>query len=195
MQPVGQPHGSVSIPVHDVDCQAPAVEPRKRDAAALGSKVDRCEPVGPPSPRESFQRGAGYERLRCVSTRPDAADGQLPASRPPAGRDGRSLARCAFLETERRRSRTYPATGYAASPVLKTGWATGPMPLRNERNKPFCDRLEFPGGAPIYRYVFGRHRAKRPYRLAALASPSARCAFSALRARFEDVLQRRQVVP
>jgi integrase len=36
----------------------------------------------------------------------------------------------AFLKAERRRSRTYPATGYAASPVLKTGWATGPEPLR-----------------------------------------------------------------
>jgi hypothetical protein len=34
--------------------------------------------------------------------------------------------------TERRRSRTYPATGCAASPVLKTGWATGPVPLRGE---------------------------------------------------------------
>jgi hypothetical protein len=32
--------------------------------------------------------------------------------------------------TERRRSRTYPAVGYTTSPVLKTGWATGPMPLR-----------------------------------------------------------------
>ena len=32
--------------------------------------------------------------------------------------------------TERRRSRTYPAAGCAASPVLKTGWATGPVPLR-----------------------------------------------------------------
>ena len=28
--------------------------------------------------------------------------------------------------TERRRSRTYPAWGYQTSPVLKTGWATGP---------------------------------------------------------------------
>ena len=32
--------------------------------------------------------------------------------------------------TERRRSRTYPAWGCHASPVLKTGWATGPGPLR-----------------------------------------------------------------
>jgi hypothetical protein len=38
---------------------------------------------------------------------------------------------CRFGSTERRRSRTYPATGYAASPVLKTDWATGPMPLRD----------------------------------------------------------------
>jgi hypothetical protein len=36
--------------------------------------------------------------------------------------------------TERRRSRTYPATGCAALPVLKTGWATGPRPLRGQRS-------------------------------------------------------------
>src|SRR5215207_22690 len=36
--------------------------------------------------------------------------------------------------TERRRSRTYPPTGYAGSPVLKTGWATGPGPLRPQRS-------------------------------------------------------------
>ena len=36
--------------------------------------------------------------------------------------------------TERRRSRTYPAVGYTTSPVLKTGWATGPVPLRCERS-------------------------------------------------------------
>ena len=33
--------------------------------------------------------------------------------------------------TERRRSRTYPAAGYATSPVLKTGCGTGHMPLRD----------------------------------------------------------------
>src|SRR6188508_325325 len=36
--------------------------------------------------------------------------------------------------TERRRSRTYPAWGCHASPVLKTGWATGPVPLRGKRS-------------------------------------------------------------
>jgi hypothetical protein len=39
------------------------------------------------------------------------------------GRRGFSLLRG---ETERRRSRTDPAVGYTTSPVLKTGWATGP---------------------------------------------------------------------
>ena len=37
--------------------------------------------------------------------------------------------------TERRRSRTYPAVGYTTSRVLKTRWATGPMPLRGARYK------------------------------------------------------------
>ena len=35
--------------------------------------------------------------------------------------------------TERRRSRTYRAVGYTTAPVLKTGWATGPVPLRPQR--------------------------------------------------------------
>jgi hypothetical protein len=35
---------------------------------------------------------------------------------------------------ERRRSRTDPAWGYHTSPVLKTGWATGPVPLRRQRS-------------------------------------------------------------
>ena len=30
--------------------------------------------------------------------------------------------------TERRRSRTYQPMGYIGLPVLKTGWATGPLP-------------------------------------------------------------------
>ena len=36
---------------------------------------------------------------------------------------------------ERPRSRTEPATGYAASPVLKTGWATGPCRSAGERSE------------------------------------------------------------
>jgi hypothetical protein len=39
-----------------------------------------------------------------------------------------------FGSTERRRSRTYRAVGCTTAPVLKTGWATGPMPLRGERS-------------------------------------------------------------
>jgi hypothetical protein len=35
-----------------------------------------------------------------------------------------------FSEAERRWSRTNLAVGYTAVPVLKTGWATGPGPLR-----------------------------------------------------------------
>jgi bifunctional non-homologous end joining protein LigD len=35
-----------------------------------------------------------------------------------------------FRSTERRRSRTDRAVGYTTALVLKTSWATGPMPLR-----------------------------------------------------------------
>ena len=53
-------------------------------------------------------------------------------SRKEAG-SGRT-ARCAgVLRAERRRSRTYPAWGCQTSPVLKTGWATGPVPLHVRR--------------------------------------------------------------
>ena len=44
---------------------------------------------------------------------------------------------CSSSVTERRRSRTYPAWGYQTSPVLKTGWATGPVPLRGEASTAF----------------------------------------------------------
>ena len=35
-----------------------------------------------------------------------------------------------FSRAERRRSRTYQPWGYHGLPVLKTGWATGPVPLQ-----------------------------------------------------------------
>src|SRR3954467_10973399 len=54
-------------------------------------------------------------------------------SRNPAGgrRNGRHVLPI-FRSTERRRSRTDRAVGYTTAPVLKTGWATGPVPLRGE---------------------------------------------------------------
>jgi hypothetical protein len=39
-----------------------------------------------------------------------------------------------LCSTERRRSRTYRAVGYTTAPVLKTSWATGPMPLPSGRS-------------------------------------------------------------
>ena len=33
-------------------------------------------------------------------------------------------------QTERRRNRTFQPPGYDGLPVLKTGWATRPVPLR-----------------------------------------------------------------
>ena len=33
---------------------------------------------------------------------------------------------------DRRRSRTYRGVGCTPAPVLKTGWATGPVPLRGQ---------------------------------------------------------------
>ena len=45
-----------------------------------------------------------------------------------AGHD--RLVQAKFGSTERRRSRTDRAVGYTTALVLKTSWATGPMPLR-----------------------------------------------------------------
>ena len=41
-----------------------------------------------------------------------------------------SLNHARFGLAERRRSRTYQPWGYHGLPVLKTGWATGPVPLQ-----------------------------------------------------------------
>jgi hypothetical protein len=40
------------------------------------------------------------------------------------------LNHAGFGLAERRRSRTYQPLGYNGLPVLKTGWATGPVPLQ-----------------------------------------------------------------
>ena len=47
------------------------------------------------------------------------------------GADGRRFRgdQVERVVTERRRSRTYRAVGYTTAPVLKTSWATGPLPL------------------------------------------------------------------
>jgi hypothetical protein len=46
---------------------------------------------------------------------------------------------------ERRRSRTYRAVGYTTAAVLKTAWATGPMPLRGKASS-------------VWRFAGGRAR-------------------------------------
>src|SRR5665213_2412948 len=58
-----------------------------------------------------------------------------------------SLSR-GYSVTERRGSRTHPAPGYDASPILKTGWATGP-----------CRSTAHLRGDPVCRV---RSRARRP---------------------------------
>ena len=53
-----------------------------------------------------------------------------PGPGSPAGETGQP---CTFGLAERRRSRTYQPWGYHGLPVLKTGWATGPVPLQGRR--------------------------------------------------------------
>jgi hypothetical protein len=65
-----------------------------------------------------------YATLTVKVSRPARAPADLPNARsePPAQL---SLS----PSTERRRSRTDRAVGYTTALVLKTSWATGPMPL------------------------------------------------------------------
>jgi hypothetical protein len=84
-----------------------------------GSRAARAAPMGlGPVPNSGTKSSVRRRRSQRASSRV-------------GGRNRRNAG--SFLGTERRRSRTYPATGYAASPVLKTGWATGPGPLRRQR--------------------------------------------------------------
>src|SRR5713101_6388009 len=71
-----------------------------------------------PRAREHLKRRLSPEAIE--------ARGKHPSRFPPPRASVKPGATGCSAETERRRSRTYPATGYAASPVLKTGWATGP---------------------------------------------------------------------
>jgi hypothetical protein len=55
---------------------------------------------------------------------------QTPSAQPPISRARKPFRETANGLTERRRSRTDRAWGYHTAQVLKTCWATGPMPLR-----------------------------------------------------------------
>src|SRR4051794_15418439 len=65
--------------------------------------------------------------------------------------------------TERRRSRTDRAWGYHTAQVLKTCWATGPMPLRDGgyrlmlRIDPIRSSIPALGSLPVWRGVNRRH--------------------------------------
>ena len=80
-------------------------------------------------PREDA--GLGMDRVR-LTGRNDARSSSTAASpsRAPPCRTARSELRGL---AERRRSRTDRAVGYTTALVLKTSWATGPMPLQLRR--------------------------------------------------------------
>ena len=81
----------------------------------------------------SWRQNPGARQLR-ASARHQAAvlSGLERKRRPSTTSSGAVRTTCnrqRFRPTERPRSRTEPAVGYTTSPVLKTGWGTGPMPL------------------------------------------------------------------
>ena len=79
---------------------------------------------------------------RARSTSSSAADASIRAGSVGGRRgevwegmgEGDESAVATVFSTERRRSRTYRAVGYTTAPVLKTSWATGPMPLPASRS-------------------------------------------------------------
>src|SRR3954453_10133997 len=53
-----------------------------------------------------------------------------------------------FAATERRRNRTFQPVGCTGLPVLKTGWATRPLPLQQRVKPEWCARVSFNSVGP-----------------------------------------------
>src|SRR5262245_22695151 len=92
---------------------------------------------------EALRRGMIRGDLCPLTTAPDSRDGLTPLEaardgperlRAPAqpGRPDAARSAAENGSTERRRSRTDRAVGYTTAQVLKTCWATGPVPLRGQ---------------------------------------------------------------
>ena len=112
---------------HKASRQAlPRLEVRKDRRAAPGPRCHARPPWQPASP------GLGpsvVRRFMCPSGVPSRLSTSSAPARPGVSEAAKSLGIDVFGATERRRSRTYRAVGYTTAPVLKTSWATGPMPL------------------------------------------------------------------
>jgi hypothetical protein len=68
-------------------------------------------------------------RVRLTRTLADSCGRCVDAGRYGYNAAGR-VNHATFGLARRRRSRTYQPMGYIGLPVLKTGWATGPVPLQ-----------------------------------------------------------------
>ena len=113
-------------------------------------RVRRLRHAGRSSPSRAAQSCCWrWEREPCSSRR---ATGGSRCRSVPLQRGVERAARAAlsacldsawmrYASTERRRSRTDRAVGYTTAQVLKTCWATGPMPLRRLSVPPGAGRL------------------------------------------------------
>jgi hypothetical protein len=158
------------------DRQADAAVPRRRHRSITNAAAAGTSPAALMAPAPDFKTTQGYIDLA----------GPRSATRPPCSRSGcsgRNPGRSSLpvdpgdngepasagfpLQTdgtERRRSRTYRAVGCTTAPVLKTGWATGPVPLP-ERD-PSLRRV--PAHGPRVRH----HASRRDARLSTRTSPA-----------------------
>ncbi len=117
----------------------PATAPRHRRLRSSRSSPrtgQRASRRGRSSPSRAAQPYCWrLARERCSSRRATAewrcrsADHQRGSCEGGASRPLGVLAELGCVVTERRRSRTDRAVGYTTAQVLKTCWATGPMPL------------------------------------------------------------------
>ncbi len=103
--------------------------------AFLGTRARRAgrprgRPLPPPGQRNDRLRARRAGHLAQV--RPGGAR----APGPDTGHPSRRGCACAAPAHEQRRNRTFQAGGFPALPVLKTGWATRPVPLRSDANSP-----------------------------------------------------------
>ena len=106
-------------------------DPVAGQAAWARSRPARSSTAPPPSrSANDLAAHAPLPAHRRLPVQPGVGRAARPALGALTADRDRGRSASAGRITERRRNRTYPAVGYTTSPVLKTGWATGPVPLR-----------------------------------------------------------------
>ncbi len=122
VHPAVGPRSSISATARTAPARASLLRPRSSARAAVSPR---------PTPTRRVMRLPASRQAATSSRLPDLQLAPIDdlRGRPP-GVASLATSSSQPNATERPRSRTEPAWGYHTSPVLKTGWATGPMPLQ-----------------------------------------------------------------